>query len=223
MATGKGATQGHTPRYRIFHGAASRIGDSHITFPVGYQDAQRCISQNGIFIGVICDGCSLATDGYTQNQVGAILGSELIARNILKYAERYGTRRVTVKSILHKANKDSLLFFQDILGELKALQIRINTTKFVEERFLFTVIGLLIIKDSWWFFGCGDGLFGINDRIYDVEREWPSPKYLQPLLKSNGATQFTIYRSGRIKDKDTLWIASDGLVDLFNKEGGLQH
>lgn len=223
MAKGKRATEGHNNGYRIFHGAASRIGESHITFPIGYQDAQFCISQNGIFIGVICDGCSLATDGYTQNQVGAILGSELIARNILKYAEGYGTRGVTVKSILHKANKDSLLFFKNLLGSLKALQIRINSKKFVEEKFLFTVIGLLIIKDSWWFFGCGDGLFGINDCIYDVERDWPSPQYLHPLLKSNGATPFTIYLRGRIKDKDTLWIASDGLLDLFHKEDGLQN
>jgi hypothetical protein len=223
MTTDKIVTKVNNNCYHISHGVASRIGDSHINFPIGYQDAQFCINQNGVFVGVICDGCSLATDGYTQNQVGAILGAELIARNICKYAKGYRRKDVNFNYILRKANKDSALFFRRLLGNLRALRLRIDRKKFVEEKFLFTVIGLLIINDSYCFFGCGDGLFGINEFICDVEKNFPSQKYLQPLLNSKGAEKFTIYKTEKIKGNDTLWVASDGLLDFLNKEGGFEN
>lgn len=209
--------------FQVFHGVASRIGESHVNFPIGYQDAQFCINQNGIFVGVICDGCSLAADGgYTQNQVGAILGSEVIARNLFKYASGAKKGSINFNYILRKANRESLFFFKRLMGSLRASRLRIDRKKFIEEKFLFTVIGLLIVNDSYCFFGCGDGLFGINGDVSNVEDNFSSQKYLQPLLDSKGSEKFVIYREDTIKDNDTLWIASDGLLNLFNKEKGVE-
>jgi hypothetical protein len=204
----------------LLHGTASLIGESHITFPIGYQDAQFCINQNGIFVGVICDGCSLATDGYTQNQVGAILGSELIARNIFKYAKAKRKRSLEFDYILRKSNIKSFVFFSKLLDNLRNSRLCINRIKFIEEKLLFTVIGLLIVKDSYCFFGCGDGLFGINSDICNIKNDFSSQKYFEPLLNSKGPERFIIYRIGTIKANDTLWIASDGLQDIFNREEG---
>jgi hypothetical protein len=209
--------------FQIFHGAASRIGESHINFPIGYQDAQFCLNHGGVFVGVICDGCSLATNGYTQNQVGAILGSELIARNLFKYANYSTKGNVNFNYILSKSNRESRLFFKRFLGSLRASQLRIDRKKFIEEKLLFTVIGLLVINNLYCFFGCGDGLFGINHDVCDVEKDFSSQKYLQPLLDSKVAEKFIVYRTGIIKDDVTLWIASDGLLGLFNKEEGLEN
>ena len=209
--------------FQIFHGAASRIGESHINFPIGYQDAEFCINQNGIFVGVICDGCSLSTDGYTQNQVGAILGSEIIARNLFKYADSKNKGNINFNKILRKANGDSRYFFKRFLGNLRATRLRIDEKRFIEEKFLFTVIGLLVISNCYCFFGCGDGVFGINEDVCDVEKDFPSQKYLQPLLNSKVAQKFIIYRTGKIKNDDTLWIASDGLLQLLDKEEGFRN
>jgi Stage II sporulation protein E (SpoIIE) len=210
--------------FQIFHGAVSRIGESHINFPIGYQDAQFCVNQNGIFIGVICDGCSFATDGYTQNQVGAILGSEMIARNIFDLIKYQGNENVNFNEILAKANDLSKRFFEKILSSLGLRRLGIDKKKFIEEKLLFTVIGLMIVNNSYCIFGCGDGVFGINEDNCDVEKgKLSSPKYLQPLLNSRVVEQFHIYRKGEIKDGDTLWIASDGLLNLLENEDGISN
>ena len=223
LTNGNKSTAKTNNSFQIFHGAASRIGESHINFPIGYQDAEFCINQNGVFVGIICDGCSLSTDGYTQNQVGAILGSEIIARNLFKYANVNSKETVNFREILFKANRESRFFFKRFLGNLRASRLRIDKKKFIEEKFLFTVIGLLIINNCYCFFGCGDGVFGINEDVCDVEKDFPSQKYLQPLLNSKVAQKFIIYRRGEIKNDDTLWIASDGLLQLLDKEEGIRN
>jgi hypothetical protein len=103
---------------------------------------------------------------------------------------------------------------------LRASRLRIDRRKFIEEKLLFTVIGLVIVNNSYCFFGCGDGWYGVNDSISNVEENSPSGKFLEPLLNSSGPEKFKVYESNIVRPSDTFWIASDGLSELFNKETG---
>jgi hypothetical protein len=213
--------RGNTTTVHVYPGVASRIGESHINFPIGYQDAYFCMHEEGLFVGIICDGCSLSTNGYTQNQLGAILGAEIIARNLFKSAKIRRNPNPSFKSIVRRTNRDTEAFFKRMLRILRSSRIRIDRKKYIEEKLLFTVLGLFIMENWYCFFGCGDGLFAINGLVTDIEKESPGQKYLQPLLNdSKNAERFTIYKTGAVQPDDTLWIASDGLVELLRTKHG---
>lgn len=207
---------------RILHGVASGIGESHINFPIGYQDAHFCLNERGLFVGVICDGCSFASHGYTQNQVGAIIGAEVIARNLLRYVNGE-SRSDRFERAVRKANRDSVFFFKRLLSNFRTSKLRIDRKAFIEDKLSFTVIGLLIVKDSYCVFGCGDGFFGVNGDVWDAEKKSSNRRFLEPLIATGKAEKFSVYHKGTIKENDTLWIASDGLSDLFAKDRGVEH
>ncbi|MGZ5436984.1 MAG: protein phosphatase 2C domain-containing protein [Pyrinomonadaceae bacterium] len=202
---------------KILHGAASGIGESHINFPIGYQDAHFCIKERGLFVGIICDGCSFASRGYTQNQVGAIIGAEVIARNLLRCVDG-DIRPDQFERALRKANRDSVFFFKRLLSNLRTSKLRIDRKAFIEDKLLFTVIGLLIVKDAFCVFGCGDGFFGVNEDVWNAEKKSSKQRFLEPLIETGKAERFSVYDTGTVRVNDTLWIASDGLSDLIAKE-----
>ena len=206
----------------ISYGAVSMIGDGHIRLPIGLQDASFCIDQDGVFVGVICDGSSMAHGDFTQNQLGAIIGSEVIARYVHKnLRHRKRRRRSDFRSALNVASTKTFSFFRQFLTSLDTRRLEIDQHEFVRKKLLFTVIGVIVIESSYCIFGCGDGFWGKNTEIHEIEKRSSSMNFLQSVLTNEESKGLIIYKpDGKMRRNETLWIASDGLGELFRKEKG---
>jgi hypothetical protein len=205
----------------VSYGAVSMIGDSHIRLPIGLQDASFCIDHEGVFVGVICDGSSMARGDFTQNQLGAIIGSEVIARYVHKnLRHRKRRRRSDFLSALNIASTKTFSFFRQFLTSLETRKLEIDQREFVRKKLLFTVIGVIVIENSYCVFGCGDGFWGKNTETHEVEKRRSSMNFLQSVLTNEDSKGLMIYKLGKVRRNEIFWVASDGLGELFRKERG---
>jgi len=205
---------------QVIGGSGFCVGDTHVKYPIGYQDARFVINKEGVFVGIVCDGCSTTSDSFTQNQVGAALAAELIALRVFRrISSKMKSGKLDFDQVLSDVGRRAFQFFRNIIREMKRASPEFfDREKFLQEKLLFTVVGLVVAKENYWIFGCGDGCFGINNDIVTLETTPETQFFMRSIIKNRKLGGFKIHKTDLIKDSDTLWIASDGLLSLFDKD-----
>lgn len=128
---------------------------------VNNHDAYVILPSTHCLTAVICDGCGSGE----HSEVGAKLGSVLIARAIVDQAER-------VLSVNPSADLSGDAFCQRIsrivIGQLTTLAHSMggSLSQVVGDYFLFTVVGAVVTDSSAFVFSLGDGMYAINGKSY---------------------------------------------------------
>lgn len=205
-------------------GSLIKEGKLHNKISLGCQDANFFIQTENYIIGVVCDGCSCTNFGLTQNQVGAILGSQFIAQtlaNELKSIIEIDSNDIDFEKKLHITRNKTHTFFRNLTKHIGLQYSSVYYKEFVIKKLLFTVLGFVIFKNQFWIFGFGDGCYGINENIKIIKPN--TNDYLnQSLLEKSKKQkqQFKIFAYGNTHNLNYLWISSDGLSEvLYSKSG----
>lgn len=225
----------------IKHGIALREGNEHKPYSLGFQDSYSCLSADRIFVGVICDGCSMRgngsakpagdvspvhrecarTDGFTRNQVGAALGAEVFSHTMLRYLSgRIHLMHFDFGVVLKKAIDDTLAFFGlvlDAMGTItrsEVVGVTWDRELFITDKLMFTLIGIASIGRNYWLFGVGDGCFG-NQNSY-LKIDTPSVPFIgYRLIDSKLQCSPVVHKEGNLGTDTPLWVASDGLIPVL--------
>ncbi len=202
-----------------------REGELHEKLSLGCQDACHFaqITNQPIKVVVVCDGCSTNDFGFTNNQVGAVLGAycfgDFLAKILLTYNKDLDSLKF--EKALKSTAKRTGRFLVKMLNGLGLKFGSDAWDRFVIDKLLFTILGFVIIRDQYWVFGLGDGCYGINGNIEIIDNS-PTPYFGESLLKKNESATPTIqiHKSGKVETLQHLWIASDGLNDLLSLPQG---
>ncbi len=175
--------------------------------------ALRAAEDGSWFVGVICDGCG----SKTGSDLGARLGALFIAAAVAQRVEQASDAKLNTP------------FFEDVredvLAELRALALRLRAnerfSEFVADNFLFTVIGVLLVRERGFIFSVGDGVFALNGEVNELG-PFPGnqPPYLTySLLRSKFSENpellaFTV-REFQIAKLQSLLLGSDGVMHLL--------
>ena len=228
----------------IRHGVAFKEGNEHNPYSLGFQDSYCCLSAGRIFVGVICDGCSMRgngsaniandsssvrsdcsrMDGFTRNQVGAVLGAEVFSHTILRQISKsIDSNHFDFGLVLKKAVDDTLSFFGCILEaisnatETEIVGVRWDRQLFITDKLMFTLIGIASVDKKYWLFGFGDGCFGSGDSYTTIDT--PNVPYISHKLIDPGLQCLpVIHKEGNLNVDTALWVASDGLIPVLENK-----
>jgi hypothetical protein len=200
---------------KISHGSSP--GYHHLDSYQGNQDgifSIRNMCNNGIQVGVICDGCSSSD----HPELGSVYFSQLIAECI---NERYRM------DLLKKDEDENLEWLaESIISTIELMTVKIQSKQeFIKRNLLFTIIGFYIIDGIVTVFHYGDGvvywsLDGAKDNRYIMIDQNNAPNYIS-YRKWGIACDFTIFQLVGFKCKHII-IGSDG-IDYIHKNAGKKY
>ena len=191
-------------------------GISHEASSIGNQDAGSVFLGKNIIVGVVSDGCTTGTNlnGKSSNQIGANITSYLVCRVI---------RKLLIKN---KRPLDGLEREIEIalFGHYKKIINSINPWKFerdslINNFFTSTFIAVVIYKDEYALFHCGDGNVIINNINYLLESN--SGDYFSNNLLLNQTPKKDVKIEVKIrklvhektKNLNSIFISTDGFID----------
>ncbi len=199
-------------------------GKLHKEVSLGCQDACHIVQSSNLKVAVVCDGCSTTDFGFTQNQVGAVLGAYCWA-NFLEKELRDGDNinDLQFEKALRITGSRTITFFKRFCKGLGLAFLSKEWCDFILNKLLFTILGLAVVRNRYWVFGLGDGCFGIDDGITPIDNS-PTLYFNQSLLEKYGSPKLKvdIHVSGEIETLKFLWIASDGINDVLSSPVGKQ-
>lgn len=163
--------------------AGSVIGTEHQRISKNNQDAFLVQMVGDALVGVVADGCG----SCPQSEVGAWLGVELTAQAIAAWLPQP-----------IDANFCRQLRQQIIEGLPQALPPM--------KYYLFTLLGFVMLPEETFIFGCGDGVFVINETVTRWEFENNAPPYL--IYPDESINLITQLATANIQ---SLLIGTDGL------------
>lgn len=177
--------------------AGSVAGRDHRLEGRNNQDAAHMLQLPQATVAVVCDGCGSGR----HSEVGAALGSRLIVQAI-------------VENDLDKLNEPAFweAIREHVLRDLDALARRMGGPRpaILEEFFLFTVVGAVMVPAGAAFFSLGDGLIVVNGERIPLG---PFPNNAPPYL-GYGTQSFTVHRTLPTDTVDHFLIGTDGVFDL---------
>lgn len=203
---------------RMFEVAAGTVmGRDHLMFSSNKsnQDAFRSVIFGDSLVAVVCDGCGSSV----HSEVGSQIGVRLVVEAIVAMAN----------NLLGTEDENSLNNFfekveQNILSQIKALAVAMggSFSETVDDYFLFTIVGVLITKESTILFSFGDGVFFLNGEMIKIDPfAQNAPPYLayklfrQDLIKIDADfLRFQINRVLPTRDVESILLGSDGVIDL---------
>lgn len=196
-------------------GGITRQGFDHIHYGISNQDAINFIIEDELIIGVLCDGCTSNhlenMSGFSQNQVGANLLSQMVTNLCLENMKRRTNRKVNLKVFTKWLTEETQ---QRLKAIMKATKVKNNEKiPFICNTLLATITGFVIRKKEYFIFHCGDGIAQVNNKHFDLS--FDSGKYLTS-IKDTSSTKlscFKIISKGYTKDLNHLFIASDGFQE----------
>jgi hypothetical protein len=198
----------------------STCGRDHRVSGKNNHDAVSCLINDEAIIAIVCDGCSSGK----HSEVGAKLGAQLIATTLCQYIYKIG------ESINLLTPEQPFPYWervrQDVLAQLRVLANAMGSSlsQTVNEYFLFTVVGLLVLPNYTSVFSIGDGVFVINGEVNTIG-PFPNnaPPYLAYGLTGSSLAEeqaqlldFQIHRAFPNQEIDSIMIGTDGVCDLAN-------
>lgn len=202
-------------------GGATQQGVAHRLENQNNQDA-ICIEFNNNYIaGVVCDGCTgthnSLRNSFSNNEVGAKLFSkkiiEIIKNNVADNQLRNG-------ELVNRISEGLISDFSRLVDAM-CPNSEEDKEVFIFDFLMTTIIGFVVTSDKYIVFNCGDGIFGVNERVSEIQE---SGKYFsENLLKvccpskyanMEGQTELKVCAEGSSSDLDNIFIASDGLLPL---------
>ncbi len=139
-------------------------GRSHRKSGKNNQDGFRIIPIKDGFIAIVTDGCGSAP----HSEVGAKIGAHIAAKAIANCTHLPASTGLLAASGMIK---------QQILT--LARNMGANPNRIIADHFLFTIIGIMVQKDTTTAFFCGDGMIQINDKTIILNpQEGNTPIYI---------------------------------------------
>jgi hypothetical protein len=198
-------------------------GRAHVAAGRNNQDAFCWTSTEKGLVAVVCDGCGSGP----HSELGAQLG----ARLVVQAAARLLACELSVSDLLERVEQDVLARLRILAAEMSSewgsaaagssAAPNASFARTVSDYLLFTVVGLIIMRDSATTFAAGDGLIVVND---DVHHLGPFPNNEPPYLgyallargaeRSNEHSAFRIHRRVPVEEIRSLLLGTDGAVDL---------
>ena len=194
-----------------FELAAGTIrGREHALSNKNNQDAYHLIAEPDLLVAVVCDGCGDPTSKFSE--MGAILGSQLIAETI--------TRTAKLGYFSNQSFWDHFVRYP-VLEQLKALVYQMGSIpkEVINQNFLFTTVVALVTPEVAVFATIGDGVIIINgeEEVFGYPNN--APPYLgYGLMETNlhqGLFHFQIRKVIPTENLESFLIGSDGVGDLI--------
>lgn len=192
----------------IKKGSACHEGNKHVTFSLGYQDSSFITGNNSISVGIICDGCSSSLSGYSKNQVGAILGAEIIAQLLFKKIKKQDSINNVFHILLNESIFECRAIFKNLIRRIKKISSQFDRQKFIADKLTFSFLGVVTWNNNYWIFGLGNGCYGIDNEHFILPDE--QLYFSNYLFYPEPTTHSTIYAAGLLESVKNIWIASDG-------------
>lgn len=157
-------------KFDIAYGSV--IGREHRIITKNNQDAFCLANTVDVLCGVVCDGCSSGK----HSEIGANIGARIIIEAIMREIE-HSIRRGFVPSPINEKVR------QNIISQLRVLvnSMGVSISEIVNEYFLFTLIGFLILPWETYIFSIGDGLFIVNNDVVEISFYCGKKKNYTPL------------------------------------------
>ncbi len=179
---------------------------------------------NGV-VAVVCDGTSQAEyDGITlqtRNQVGAVLFADLIARKLASELANDHTTSGNLQSclsgLLPQIERQLRNLVRSVAGR-SGRRPAVSDSEFrtfVGTHFFTTILGLVVRRDEWAFFGLGDGFYLVDERIsaqndrFVIGQAWVCRKREKPCLR--------IHEAGQLGTIGKFCIATDGIATVMHE------
>lgn len=191
--------------------SASVIGREHVRLGRNNQDGHCCLSEAGLTVGVVTDGCS----SEPFSEVGARWGARALAHFTLELARTASLDAVPA------------LACSRLIGWLEAQVAALGgdgARALVEQYLLFTVLAVVQKGDQTLVFGSGDGSVWLDGRLLRLDSgPRNAPRYLgyrllgedlEPQLHHLGAARRVAVATDGLDD----WLARtpDGLATLLD-------
>jgi len=199
--------------------AMTQQGLSHQSQSLGNQDAVCVYVGKNVIIGAVADGCTSGNNlnGKSSNQVGAHLMSYLSVRV---------ARKLILKN--HLSLEEIVIpFQQSLISHLKKTLNALSPwknerTEIIRNFFASTLIILVVTKEQYIIFYCGDGDVFINAEKKHLHNQ--SGKYFANNLVDlkfnhqsgyfiNPEFQFNCLQKGNSLELNNLIVATDGFID----------
>ncbi len=201
-------------------------GTEHAKTFLNNQDSMRIYEDNGIIIGIVADGCSAKNaknSHLLHNEVGSNILADICLQTVRSYFLHYEENSLSSDILWDRITSD-------VLAQVKNL-IHIIGQDFAaiaERYFQSTVLGYIITPSDTYVFGCGDGVYGVNDDIHIIppacsQGNYP-PYLIYSLIKSHvyapndPAIRLHQIAHYNTDDVQTIFVGTDGLVELIEAE-----
>ena len=190
----------------MFQIAAGSVPGSNHTMPgqpswKNNQDAFFTYTSDDITIGIIADGCGSGN----KSEVGASLGVRLWGEILLQEAKRNVHHGIYTYDKWDRSQNR-------LLGSLSNLVYTMgeSISQTVEEYFLFSLVGFVIMPETCSIFHCGDGSYTVNDTLTQVG---PFPNNAPPYIAYNilGNTSSFEVIEFETSTIEHISVASDGV------------
>lgn len=197
-------------KFEIAYG--SIIGRDHKETGKNNQDGFYIFTSPEVIIGIVCDGCGSGQ----YSEVGAKIGVRITAEMIMRDIEQSNRRKQTLSPVNEKVRQNIITQLRILINSMGA-----NVSEIVNEYFLFTILGFLILPDRTYIFSCGDGIFIINNEIKSLSFLDNMPPYLAYEITGTSlknALQFQIHKIIPTETVETILIGTDGVENIINAE-----
>lgn len=182
--------------------AGSVLGRNHARLGKNNQDGYYSLRDRFATVAVVCDGCG----SRPHSEVGAKLGSQLVAETLRRQLNR------------PSPGVDWQQLKYELLIQLETIARAVcPAPSFIEDYFLFTVVGTAITPLETVIFSLGDGVFAINGCVTTIP-PYPdnSPPYLAyGLLAHPGSVDFCLQAQIPTERLESVLIGTDGIEDLM--------
>lgn len=187
------------------------VGRDHVRTGHNSHDAY-CWSHKDITVAVVCDGCGSSD----HSEVGAKIGAKIAVDSILKHyradPDAFQYANIPNQGLLQV--KRSILTKIQSLAEAMAGSFSENVSQY----FLFTIVAAILDQKNGkaYIFGCGDGLFYVNDIPTVMPSPNNAPAYLSyNLVETNQkAPDLGMLWMGSIETVKSILLGTDGASDL---------
>jgi serine/threonine protein phosphatase PrpC len=178
------------------------------------QDAYSLRQNDRASVAVVSDGCGSSP----HSEVGAKIISRLITQRVMEMVSASCDSDGLGDNFWNKLH-------QDVLAEIRTLAHRMgkNFSRTIDDYFLATVVGVLVLPERTYVFASGDGVYAINGDIQVIEPpEDNQPAYMAYALLDydrKGAPNpfgFSV-REIPTDEIDSLLIGSDGVTELLTE------
>ncbi|MFH1523259.1 MAG: protein phosphatase 2C domain-containing protein [Patescibacteria group bacterium] len=195
----------------------SIIGKVHKEAGKNNHDAYNWIENDEFTAAIVCDGCGSGQHSEVGAKIGSRLVVEEIARNYRLFKNAIDLGKVD--SFLERVQKNVLARIR-----LLALEMGGSLSKTINDYFLFTVVGALIVENHTVLFSVGDGLVIINSETIKLG---PFPNNEPPYLayglvesslasKEPGLLKIKILKGMPTEDVNSILIGTDGVNDFLD-------
>ncbi len=196
----------------------SVMGTEHREVPRNNEDAYAWLEMPSALAAVVCDG----NGSGEHTEVGAKMGAKLILASIRQTLRFHPEYEVVSVEFWERVRGLCLIrigtWIGDLIGKPLPEDFEKQVVRFVNEYFLFTIIGVLITQRDTVLFSIGDGLQVVNDDVIPLGPfEDNTPPYLSyGLIESHVRKMDTQRWRFRTSHYDTqvvsgVMIGTDGM------------